>query len=343
MTKTAELDTASVLTIEDLRVEFKTFDGVVHAVNGVTLSIRRGETLALVGESGSGKTVTALAVMGLIGRPGLITHGTISFEDRDLRLISERDYQALRGGAVAMVFQDPLASLNPAYRVGAQIAEAIRAHTRTSRAAAHARAAELLALVGIPQADDRAQDYPHQFSGGMRQRAMIAMAIANSPVLLIADEPTTARDVTIQAQVRDVLRTAQHENDSALLLITHDLGVVAGLADRVAVMYAGSVVEEGDLDGIFYDPRHPYTVGLMESIPRLDSERGESLRTIPGSPPGLLSLPVGCPFAPRCAYVIDRCREERPELVAVADATERRAACWRAHELPALRATEDQS
>jgi oligopeptide/dipeptide ABC transporter ATP-binding protein len=342
LTRTTEADTTVLLEVDDLHVEFKTFDGVVHAVNGVTLTIRRGETLALVGESGSGKTVTALSIMGLVLTPGRIAAGRISFEGRDLGSLSEREYRGLRGGTVAMVFQDPLSSLNPSYRVGAQIAEALHAHTDVSKGAARARAAELLALVGIPQAAERARDYPHQFSGGMRQRAMIAMAIANSPRLLIADEPTTALDVTIQAQVLDVLRNAQRENDSALLLITHDLGVVAGLADRVAVMYAGRVVEEGDLDAVFYDPRHPYTVGLLESLPRLDSRRGEPLRTIPGSPPGLVALPVGCPFAPRCAFVIDRCREERPELALVPGAPERRAACWRADEVPAFRRAEEQ-
>jgi oligopeptide/dipeptide ABC transporter ATP-binding protein len=331
-----------LLDVDDLHVEFKTFDGVVHAVNGVTLAIRRSETLALVGESGSGKTVTALSIMGLVLTPGRISAGRISFEGRDLGSLSEPEYRSLRGGAVAMVFQDPLSSLNPSYRVGDQIAEALRAHTDVSKDAARARAAELLALVGIPQAAERARDYPHQFSGGMRQRAMIAMAIANSPKLLIADEPTTALDVTIQAQVLDVLRNAQRENDSALLLITHDLGVVAGLADRVAVMYAGRVVEEGDLDAIFYDPRHPYTVGLLESLPRLDSRRGEPLRTIPGSPPGLVALPAGCPFAPRCAFVIERCLAERPELAPLQEESERRAACWRADEVPALRRAEEQ-
>jgi oligopeptide/dipeptide ABC transporter ATP-binding protein len=340
VTAVPQTRTDSVLAIDDLRVEFETFDGVVHAVNGVTLSLARGETVALVGESGSGKSVTALAVMGLIQQPGRITQGSICFQGRDLGSISELEYRSLRGGAMAMIFQDPLSSLNPAYRVGDQIAEAVRAHADVRKGDARARAVELLDLVGIPQASVRAREYPHQFSGGMRQRAMIAMAIANSPTLLIADEPTTALDVTIQAQVLEVLRTAQQEHDSALLLITHDLGVVAGLADRIAVMYAGRVVEEGTLDEIFYDPRHPYTVGLLSSLPRLDIDHGERLRTIPGSPPGLLALPPGCPFAPRCPYVVDRCREERPALAPVGNSS-RRAACWRAEEVPALRRTEE--
>ncbi len=330
----------ALLEVEGLEVEFKTEDGIVHAVNGVSLVVGMRETLAVVGESGSGKSVTALSIMGLVTKPGRITNGAVSFAGRDLRTLTDKEYRGLRGGDLAMIFQDPLSSLNPAFRVGDQIAEAIRAHSDTSKAAARERAAELLALVGIPQASTRARDYPHQFSGGMRQRAMIAMAIANVPKLLIADEPTTALDVTIQAQVLEVLQAAQRETDAAMLLITHDLGIVAGLADRVVVMYAGRIVEEATLDDLFYDPRHPYTIGLLGSLPRLDDKRGEPLRTIPGSPPGLYSLSVGCALAPRCAFAIDRCRSEQPELRVAGAAADHRSACFRAEELPGLRSEQ---
>jgi len=325
-----------LLEVDDLHIEFPTDDGVVRAVNGVSLVVHSGETVAVVGESGAGKSVTALALMGLIVKPGVIAEGAMRFEGRDLRALGERDYRKLRGADLAMVFQDPLSSLNPAHRVGDQIAEALLTHTMRDKRAARRRAADLLDRVGIPQAGDRARDFPHQFSGGMRQRAMIAMAIANQPKLLIADEPTTALDVTIQAQVLEVLQHAQRETGAAMLLITHDLGVVAGLADRVVVMYAGRIVEEGALDAIFYEPRHPYTLGLLGSLPRLDRDRSVPLATIPGSPPSMLSLPDGCALAPRCPYVIDRCRSERPELVAIADDAEHRAACFRAEELPSL-------
>ena len=332
--------TDALLEVRDLQVEFTTEDGIVAAVNGVSFSVQRGETLAIVGESGSGKSVSALAIMGLIEKPGRIAGGEITFEGRSLSSISERDYRKLRGGDLAMIFQDPLSSLNPAFRVGDQIAEALLTHTYEKKDAARRQAAALLDLVGIPQAGDRARDYPHQFSGGMRQRAMIAMAIANKPKLLIADEPTTALDVTIQAQVLEVLRKAQRETDAAMLLITHDLGVVAGMADRVVVMYAGRIVEEGTLDELFYEARHPYTLGLLNSLPRLDSDRRQPLRTIPGTPPSVLSLPPGCALAPRCIYVQDRCRVERPELTAVGPETHR-SACFRAAELPALAAAVD--
>jgi len=329
---------APLLSVSDLRVEFGTHDGSVQAVNGVSLTVRRGETLAIVGESGSGKTVTALSIMGLVERPGSIVGGEIVLEGTALTGLPEKAYRKLRGGDVAMIFQDPLSSLNPAFRVGDQIAEALLQHTYDKKDAARRHATHLLELVGIPQAGDRARDYPHQFSGGMRQRAMIAMAMANRPKLLIADEPTTALDVTIQAQVLEVLRAAQAETNAAMLLITHDLGIVAGIADRVVVMYAGRIVEEGTLDDIFYRSRHPYTLGLLGSLPRLDSDRRRPLTTIPGTPPSLLRLPPGCALAPRCAYVEDRCRAERPELE-VADASAgHRSACFRAAELDDLRA-----
>ena len=326
-----------VLTVEDLRVEFETLGGVVHAVNGVSFEVHRGETVAIVGESGSGKTVTALTVMGLIDKPGKVTGGDIRFEGRSLVGLPEREYRTLRGNELAMIFQDPLASLNPGFRAGAQVAEAVRTHTKGSREAAFERAEQLLELVGIPSPKERARSYPHQLSGGMRQRVMIAMAIANRPKLLIADEPTTALDVTIQAQVLEVLKGAQRETEAAMLLITHDLGIVAGLADRVVVMYAGRVVEEGALDQIFYEPRHPYTIGLLDSLPRLDADRREPLAAIPGSPPSMLEVAPGCDLAPRCAFVVERCVEEPPPLAPV-DTTGHRSACIRADELEKLRA-----
>jgi len=340
-----------LLDIVDLHVEFPTHDGVVRAVNGVSLTAERGETVAIVGESGSGKTVTGLSIMGLVDRPGRIAGGDIRYEGRSLVSLDERGYRRLRGGDMAMIFQDPMSSLNPAFRVGDQIAEALLQHSYEKKAAARRQAIQLLERVGIPRAGDRARDYPHQFSGGMRQRAMIAMAIANKPKLLIADEPTTALDVTIQAQVLEVLRAAQAETDAAMLLITHDLGIVAGTADRIVVMYAGRVVEEGSVDEIFYETRHPYTLGLLGSLPRLDSDRREPLRTIPGTPPSLLRLPDGCALAPRCPYAIERCRVERPELEVI-DGNEtgapaasmgrtHRSACFRAAELPALAAAAD--
>ncbi len=330
----------ALLTVEDLRVEFHTDEGVVNAVNGVSFAVAAGETLAIVGESGSGKSVSALSVMGLIEKPGRVVNGSINFEGRELRVLAERDYRKLRGGDLAMIFQDPLSSLNPAFRVGDQIAEALLTHSYDKKIAARRQAAVLLDQVGIPHAGDRARDYPLQFSGGMRQRAMIAMAIANKPKLLIADEPTTALDVTIQAQVLEVLQEAQRETDAAMLLITHDLGVVAGMADRVVVMYAGRIVEEGTLDELFYDARHPYTRGLLDSLPRLDSDRRQPLRTIPGTPPSVIDLPPGCALAPRCAYVQDRCRTERPELESVGGGSQR-SACFRAAELPELAAARE--
>jgi oligopeptide/dipeptide ABC transporter ATP-binding protein len=334
---------ANVLEVRDLRTEFRIEGGVVRAVNGVSLSVGPGETVAVVGESGSGKSVTALSIMGLVSKPGSIAAGDITFDGRALRELPEREYRQLRGGDLAMIFQDPLSSLNPSFRVGDQIAEALLTHSHTKRDAARRRAAELLELVGIARAGDRARDYPHQLSGGMRQRAMIAMAIANGPKLLIADEPTTALDVTVQAQVLEVLKAAQRETDAAMLLITHDLGIVAGIADRVLVMYAGRIVEQGSLDDIFYRARHPYTLGLLRSLPRLGDARGRRLRTIPGSPPSLVSLPPGCALAPRCPYVIDRCRAEVPPLEGVAGEAAHRSACFRAAELPDLVRAEESA
>ena len=303
-----------LLEIDDLVVEFRTEDGVVRAVDRASFTVDPGEIVGVVGESGSGKSVTAMSVLGLVKPPGRYAGGTVRFRDRDVLQLGPRELRKLRGGDIAMVFQDPMTALNPVVTVGRQIVEALRLHDpQLSKAGARARAIELLATVGVPNATARYGQYPHEFSGGMRQRAMIAMAIANGPSLLIADEPTTALDVTIQAQVLDLLRVAQQETSAATLLITHDLGVVAELADRVVVMYAGRVVEQGDVTTIFTAPRHPYTVGLLESLPRLDRDV-ESLRPIPGSPPSLLDPPQGCPFHPRCAMAQQRCRSERPPL-----------------------------
>ncbi|NUR90437.1 MAG: ABC transporter ATP-binding protein [Nonomuraea sp.] len=304
-----------------MAVEFPTEDGPVRAVDGVTLEVRPGEILGVVGESGSGKSVTALSALGLIKPPGRIVRGTVTFDGQDLLAMPARQLRKVRGGRIAMIFQDPMTALNPVVPVGAQIAEAVRLHRpELPRAAVRARVLDLLSAVGIANPADRYGRHPHEYSGGMRQRAMIAMAIANEPDLLIADEPTTALDVTIQAQVLGLLDTARREAGAAALLITHDLGVIAELADRVAVMYAGRVVEQGDVHQIFAAPRHPYTAGLLASRPRLESPAGK-LTAIPGSPPDLLSLSSGCAFQPRCALAGEReaCRTDRPDAVAVGE------------------------
>ena len=306
----------ALLEIDDLAVEFGTDEGVVRAVDGVSFSVAAGEIVGIVGESGSGKSVTAMSVLGLIRPPGRVAGGRIAFRGRDLQSLPVRDLRQIRGGEIAMIFQDPMTALNPVVSVGRQIVEAIRLHQPgLNREAARKRAIDLLALVGVPDPADRFRQPPHEYSGGMRQRAMIAMAIANDPALLIADEPTTALDVTIQAQVLDLLRTAQKETGSATILITHDLGVIAELADRVVVMYAGQVVEQASVRTIFDAPRHPYTIGLMRSRPRLDDPAG-ALLPIPGSPPDPLHRPGGCPFQPRCRHSAGRslCETERPPL-----------------------------
>ena len=307
-----------VLSIRGLTVEFDTEDGVVHAVTDVSYDVRPGEVLGVVGESGAGKSVTVLSVLGLVPvPPGRIVSGEALFQGEDLLRVPPKRLQELRGDRISMIFQDPATSLNPVLTVGDQISEAILAHgeEETSAAAAQTRTIELLELVGVPFAERRFHQYPHELSGGMRQRAMIAMAIANSPSVLVADEPTTALDVTIQAQILEVLETARRETQAAIVLITHDLGVVAELADRVVVMYAGRVVESGDVYEIFEAPRHPYTLGLMRSLARLDSDTA-GLEPIPGQPPSLVVLPPGCPFHPRCALSQGRepCRTEIPEL-----------------------------
>jgi oligopeptide/dipeptide ABC transporter ATP-binding protein len=305
----------TVLEVEDLKTVFHTEAGVVRAVDGVSFSVRSGEVLAIVGESGCGKTVTALSILGLIPKPaGRITSGSIRYRGKDLLKMHPDEHRAIRGDRIAMVFQDPLTALNPVHRVGAQIAEQIEAHRDVTGREAWRRAVDLLKLVGIPNAAQRARNYPHHFSGGMRQRVMIAMAISLDPELLIADEPTTALDVTVQAQILRVLLDVQERLGMSIVLITHDLGVVAGVADRVMVMYAAKRIEEADVDTLYGNPKHPYTWGLLGSTTRVDRPRLEQLAQIPGAPPSLIAPPPACRFAPRCAWVQSICREEYPEL-----------------------------
>jgi oligopeptide transport system ATP-binding protein len=306
-----------LLSVENLRVRFWTQRGTVHAVNGISFEIAAGETLGIVGESGCGKSVTSLALLGILPRAGRVAGGKARFEDRDLLQLSDKELRRIRGREIAMIFQDPMTSLNPVLTVGRQIREALETHFGMERKPAQARAAELLDQVGIPAARSRVNDYPHQFSGGMRQRAMIAMALACEPKLLIADEPTTALDVTIQAQILDLLRALVAERDTALILITHDLGVVAGMCERVHVMYAGLFMETGSAEQVFETPRHPYTLGLLQSVPRLDTPRGRKLHPIEGAPRDMLQAPSFCPFAPRCAYEVTQSRLELPQLAEV--------------------------
>ena len=303
-----------LLAVEDLRVQFWTRRGTIHAVNGLSFEIAPGETLGIVGESGCGKSVTSLALLGILPRAGRVPTGMAMFQGRDLLKLSDAQLRTIRGRKIAMIFQDPMSSLNPVLTVGRQIREALETHFGMERRPAEARATELLDQVGIPSAKVRLKDYPHQFSGGMRQRAMIAMALACEPDVLIADEPTTALDVTIQAQILDLLRTLVTERNTALILITHDLGVVAGMCERVNVMYAGTFVETGSAEALFDRPRHPYTLGLLQSIPRLDAARKTALRPIEGMPRDMLSAPTSCPFAPRCRYEVEQSRLELPQL-----------------------------
>ena len=317
----------AVLEVHDLVTEFPTRKGVVRAVNGVTFDLERGEILAVVGESGSGKSVTSLSIMGLLQEPGHVAEGSITFDGKDLLAASEEEMEQVRGGQISMIFQEPMTSLNPVYRVGDQIVEAIQTHSDMNKKEAWARAVEMLRIVGIPSPEERARDYPHQMSGGMRQRVMIAMALSCDPKLLIADEPTTALDVTIQAQILDLIYKLRSEFNMAVLLITHDLGVVSEVADRVVVMYCGQLVEEGEKFELFEHPLHPYTLGLLESIPRLEDEESERLYQISGSVPNPLDMPAGCPFSDRCERCFDRCRAERPELRTVPGTT-RRVRCF---------------
>ncbi len=318
--------TENVLSLRDFRVTFPTLFGDVQAVRGVDLNVRAGEILGVVGESGSGKSVTFLGVMGLLPKSARIS-GSATVGDTELVGASSRIMREVRGRRVAMIFQDPLSALNPTHRIGDQIVEMIQAHNKVSTKAAMSRAIELLAEVGIPQPAERARQYPHEFSGGMRQRVMIAMAIANDPEVLIADEPTTALDVTVQAQILEILQRIQSELNAAVVLITHDLGVVARVADRVQGMYAGRVVERGSVESVYDHPSHPYTQGLLQSLPTVGRER---LQPIPGAPPNMMDPPSGCAFRVRCPHAIERCADEMPSLLPVGDVE---SACWRADEL----------
>jgi peptide/nickel transport system ATP-binding protein len=308
---------APLLQVTDLNVRFPTEDGLVHAVRGVDYTLRSGEVLGIVGESGSGKSVTSLAVMGLLPGNARVT-GSVKYRGQELLGQNDRSMSRIRGKGVSMIFQDPMTSLDPVYKVGAQIEETLRTHDRSlSSRAAESRAVELLELVGIPNAVERVHSYPHEFSGGMRQRVVIAIAMANQPEVIIADEPTTALDVTVQAQILEVLQTALSETGAAMVMITHDLGVVAGIADRVLVMYAGRPVEIGSVEDIYYEPRMPYTLGLLGSLPRLDAPTRERLTPILGAPPSLVNMPSGCPFAPRCPLHIAECDAAEPPLLQV--------------------------
>jgi peptide/nickel transport system ATP-binding protein/oligopeptide transport system ATP-binding protein len=299
-----------LLEVKDLGVEFATEDGTVHAVDGVSFELERGKVLGIVGESGSGKSVTAMTIMGLTRDVNSTFRGEVNYQGRNLLEISDTEMQDFRGNEIGMIFQDPMTSLNPVYRIGEQIAEAIRAHESTDKRSAKRRSVELLRQVGIPNPESRADDFPHQFSGGMRQRAMIAIALACNPAILIADEPTTALDVTIQAQIIELISQLKDDFNSAVIMITHDLGVVADIADEIVVMYAGRVVERAPTRELFYDPQMPYTWGLLGSIPRLDRPKPDRLHSITGAPPSLIQLPQGCKFRPRCPHAFDKCMQE---------------------------------
>jgi len=323
----------TLLEIKNLKTRFYTDDGTVYAVNGISYAMEPGEILGVVGESGCGKTVHALSILRLIpSPPGKIEDGEVWFNGRDLLEISNTELRHVRGREIAMIFQDPMTSLNPVYTIGFQITEALILHLNMDKTEARDKAAELLNMVGIPDADRRLDDYPHQFSGGMRQRAMIAMALSCMPMLLIADEPTTALDVTIQAQIVDLVKQLQQDLGMAVMWITHDLGIVAELAQKINVMYAGYIVERGLVRDIFKQTHHPYTIGLLGSLPRLDEPPGTKLVSIPGLPPDLTELPEGCPFAARCPYRIEQCLEEMPQLES-SDGIDHIVACWRWEEI----------
>lgn len=317
----------TLIDVSNLKTEFHTQDGIVHAVNGVSFAVDEGETLGLVGESGCGKSVSMLSVMRLIPMPpGKISSGQVLFQGQDLLKLSDEEMRQIRGNKISMIFQDPMTSLNPVLTISTQIGEALELHLGMTREQAHNRTVELLKMVGIPEAETRLDDYPHQFSGGMRQRVMIAMALSCSPQLLIADEPTTALDVTIQAQIIDIVKRLKRELGMAIIWITHDLGVIAGLADRINVMYAGYVIETAGVRELFANPSHPYTLGLLGSIPRVDEQRKDKLTPIEGLPPDLVQMPKGCPFYDRCRYRTEKCAEENPALISVG--VRHWAACW---------------
>ncbi len=318
---------SALLSVRDLVVNFETEDGVVHAVEGISYDVEAGKTLGIVGESGSGKTVGTLTIMGLTRANNTKISGQALFDGNDLLSASEQQMRAIRGDQISMIFQDPLSSLHPFFTIGAQLIEAIQAHRSVSKAAARDRAAELLTMVGLSDASDRLSQYPHEFSGGMRQRVMIAMALSNDPRLLIADEPTTALDVTVQAQILELIADLQRLSGTAMIIITHDLGVVAEVADQIAVMYAGRIVEQAPVAELFANPQHPYTRGLLASIPRLDRDRSSGLEPIAGRPPSLVAPPTGCAFHPRCARAFGRCSAELPPLEPAAPASAHLVAC----------------
>jgi oligopeptide/dipeptide ABC transporter ATP-binding protein len=317
----------ALLQVKDLSVSFATEDGVVQAVNGVSFEVERGKVLGIVGESGSGKSVTAMTIMGLTRGINAKFGGLVNYDNRNLLELSDTEMQDYRGNEIGMIFQDPMTSLNPVYRIGEQIAEAIRTHEQVDKATARRRSIELLRQVGIPNPESRVDDFPHQFSGGMRQRAMIAMALSCNPAILIADEPTTALDVTIQAQIVELIGRLKDDFDSGVIMITHDLGVVAEIADEIIVMYAGRIVERAAKRDLFYDPQMPYTWGLLGSIPRLDRPRPERLHSITGSPPSLIQPPQGCKFRPRCPHAFDKCFEE-PQLENRVETPGHLDRCW---------------
>jgi oligopeptide/dipeptide ABC transporter ATP-binding protein len=315
-----------ILQVRDLRTQFETDGGTVTAVDGISFDLYPGESLGIVGESGSGKSMTALSILRLVPDPGKIVSGSVLFRNQDLLQLSGEEIRDIRGRDIAMIFQDPQSSLNPVLRTGFQIDEAMLAHNKATKKEAHTRTVELLKRVRIPAAESRTKDFPHQLSGGMRQRAMIAMGLANAPSILIADEPTTALDVTVQAQILELLGDLNRDLGTAIVMITHNMGVVAGLCSRVLVMYAGQIVEEGPVEQIFENPQHPYTWSLLRSIPRVDALRHERLRSIEGLAPDLLNPPAGCRFHPRCPFRIDKCLKDEPPLVDVAP--NQRASCW---------------
>ncbi|GAA4905153.1 peptide/nickel transport system ATP-binding protein/peptide/nickel transport system ATP-binding protein [Stackebrandtia albiflava] len=327
-----------VLDVGDLTVDFPSDDGPVHAVRGVSYRLRRGEALGIVGESGSGKSVTSLAIMGLLPRSAKVG-GTVHLLGQSMLGLKDEEISRIRGNKISMIFQDPLTSLNPVYTVGKQLAEAVLVHNKIGKEKARQRAIELLDVVGIPNPQQRVDAYPHEMSGGMRQRAVIAIAMANQPDVIIADEPTTALDVTVQAQVMEALETARKETGAAMVLITHDLGVIAGHVDRVLVMYAGKPVETAPVDDLFYSPRMPYTLGLLGSLPRMDENREHRLTPIKGNPPSMVNLPPGCPFAPRCPMVQDVCVQNEPELLQI-EVPSRAAACHFHEQLVDVEATD---